>query len=58
MQKNIPKIPPLNGSEKQQIEPLRSHFNRTIEEMNRALAEKDKEIEKLKKEMREHGEFI
>lgn len=58
MQKNIPKIPPLSGSEKQQIEQLRSHFNRTVEEMNRALAEKDKEIEKLKKEMREHGEFI
>jgi hypothetical protein len=48
--KLIQKIPQLTGGPVQQAAQLREHINRVVDEINRALQEKDREIERLRKE--------
>lgn len=55
MADKIDKIPPLVGNVAQRTEQLRNQMNRVVEEMNRALDAKDREIKRLREEIR-HNE--
>jgi hypothetical protein len=52
MAKLIQKIPQLAGGPAQQAAQLREHINRVVDEVNHAMMEKDREIERLRKEIR------
>lgn len=52
MAKLIQKIPQLTGGPMQQAAQLREHINRVVDEVNHAMMEKDREIERLRKEIR------
>ena len=54
MADRIDKIPPLVGNVDQRTEQLRNQMNRVVEEMNRALDAKDREIKRLREEIRKH----
>ena len=51
----ITKIPPLRGTPQEQTEALRRHMNTMADEVLRMLEERDREIERLKKEVERHG---
>jgi len=51
MAKLIQTIPQLTGAPAQQTAQLREHINRVVADVNRALQEKDREIERLRKEI-------
>lgn len=55
MKTKLSKLPALKGTTQQQVEQLRNHYNRLIDELTRALDARDAEIERLRKEIR-HGE--
>ena len=50
MKNKLSKIPPLKGTLQEQINQLRNHQNRLVDELQRALDAKDAEIERLRKE--------
>lgn len=51
MAKLIQKIPQLVGTPAEQTAKLREHMNRVVDDVNRALQERDREIERLRKEI-------
>lgn len=51
MAKLIEKIPHLTGNQAQQAAQLREQVNRVVADINQALQEKDREIERLRKEI-------
>ena len=51
MERLIQKIPHLTGGPMQQAAQLREHITRVVAAVNRALQEKDREIERLRKEI-------
>lgn len=50
MKNKLSKVPPLRGTIQDQINQLRNHQNRIVDELIRALDAKDAEIERLRKE--------
>lgn len=52
MADRIDKIPPLVGNVAQRTEQLRTQVNRVVDEINRALDAKDREIKRLREEIR------
>lgn len=54
MADRIDKIPPLVGNAAQRTEQLRTQVNRVVDEINRALDAKDREIKRLREETRNH----
>lgn len=54
MADRIDKIPPLVGNAVQRTEQLRNQMNRVVDEINRALDAKDREIKRLREEIRNH----
>lgn len=54
MADRIDKIPPLVGNAAQRTEQLRNQMNRVVDEINRALDAKDREIKRLREETRNH----
>lgn len=54
MADRIDKIPPLVGNVAQRTEQLRTQVNRVVDEINRALDAKDREIKRLREETRNH----
>ena len=55
MANKITKIPPLRGAPQEQTEALRRYINGMIDEILCVLEEKDREIERLRKEMERNG---
>lgn len=55
METRINKIPPLSGTPDAKAEQLRTHMNRIVDEMGRLLAERDREIERLRREIEKNG---
>ena len=55
MTNRITKIPPLRGTPQEQIEDLRRHVNTMADEVLRMLEERDREIERLKREVERDG---
>ena len=55
MTNKITKIPPLRGTSQEQIEDLRRHINTMTDEILLMLEERDREIERLKKEVERDG---
>ena len=51
MKHKLTKIPPLEGSLDKRCEALRTHSNRLVEELTRALEAQDKELKQLRKEI-------
>ena len=51
MDNRIDKIPPLTGSADAKTEQLRVHVNRIVDEVQRLLTGRDREIERLRKEL-------
>lgn len=51
MNKRINKIPPISGSPDAKIEQIRVHANRIVDELLGLLAERDREIERLRREI-------
>ena len=51
----INKIPPLSGSPDAKAEQLRIHVNRIIDEVQLLLGERDREIERLRREISKNG---
>lgn len=47
----INKIPPLTGTTDAKTEQIRIHVNRIVDEMLILLAERDREIERLRREI-------
>ena len=54
MADRIDKIPPLVGNVAQRTEQLRTQVNRVVDEINRELDAKDREIKRLREETRNH----
>lgn len=55
MTNKINKIPPLSGSPDAKAEQLRIHVNRIIDEVQILLGERDREIQRLRKEIERNG---
>lgn len=51
METRINKIPPLSGTPDAKAEQLRTQMNRIVDELGRLLAERDREIERLRREI-------
>ena len=51
----INKIPPLSGSPDAKAEQRRIHVNRIIDEVQILLVERDREIERLRREIEKNG---
>ena len=51
----INKIPPLAGSPVEKADMIRTHVNRIVDEVEKALTERDREIERLRKEIKDNG---
>jgi hypothetical protein len=48
----LDKVPPLSGTPAEKTEKLREHVNRIVDEANRIIEAKDREIDKLRKEQK------
>ena len=55
MTNKITKVPPLRGTSREQTEALRRHINTMADEILRMLEERDREVERLKKEVERNG---
>lgn len=55
MATKINKIPPLAGTPVNQADMIRAHVNRIVDEVEKALTERDREIERLRKEIKDNG---
>lgn len=51
MDKKINKIPPLSGTADAKAEQIRTHVNKIVDEFELLLSQRDREIERLKKEI-------
>ena len=51
MASKINKIPPLTGTPDAKAEQLRRHVNRVVDEVQQMLTERDREIERLRREI-------
>lgn len=50
MKNKLSKMPPLKGTPEEKIEQIRNNYNRTIDEMARAMEDLEREIARLRKE--------
>lgn len=55
MATKINKIPPLAGTPANKADMIRAHVNRIVDEVEKALTERDREIERLRKEIKDNG---
>ena len=56
MKARLDKMPPLTGNAVERCEQIRNYINhRLIPELERVIAAQEKEIEKMKKEVRGNG---
>ena len=55
MKNRLTKVPPLSGTVQDQINQLKNHQNKLVEELTRVLEEKDAEIDRMKKEIMRSG---
>ena len=55
MTNRITKIPPLRGTPREQTEEMRRHVKTMADEILHMLEERDREIERLKKEVERNG---
>lgn len=55
METRINKIPPLSGTPDAKADQLRIQMNRIVDEMGRLLAERDREIERLRREIKKNA---
>lgn len=55
MKNRLTKVPPLSGTLQDQINQLKNHQNKLVEELTRVLEEKDAEIDRMKKEIMRSG---
>lgn len=55
MDKRINKIPPLSGTPDAKAEQLRIHVNRITDEIAGLLIQRDREIERLRREIEKHA---
>lgn len=54
MNNKVNKIPPLAGSPDAKVEQVRRETNRIVDELLVLLVEKDREIERLRREIRDN----
>ena len=55
MKNRLTKVPPLSGTIQEQLNQLKNHQNKLVEELTRVLEEKDAEIDRMKKEIMRSG---